>query len=302
LKFSFLLFFISAKIYAASCCGGGANFPGLITGESKSQLSTSISHSSVIGHTDSNKKALFHSDDNKERSQTFKIVGAFKLNEDFQAGLAVPVVRRSINRQGKNADSTGLGDVEVYGAYEFLPELTYSAWKPKGYFFTGLTLPTAPSIHEAEVIRFSERARGKGFVIAKAGLSFFKINGNFDFQFLAQIEKPFSREFENTGFTVEKDPGFGWSSLVSMGYSPFGDNLRLGLSVAPSAKAAVRNKNNEVLSDSQFVWDTSLSASYLVSMEWTVSLTYNDQTILGPSKNAILTRSSTFLLQKRWSL
>ena len=302
MKYSFLLFFFTFRIFAASCCGGGANFPGLITGDYKSQFVSSINHSSIIGHTNSNKESIFHSKDNNERSQTLKLTGTMQVSDLWQAGLSLPIVRKSFNRPGNTNTHSGLGDIELHGAYEFLPEYSYSSWRPRGFLFVSATLPTAPSINDPDVILEVERARGQGFMVLKSGFSFFKVLGNWDFQLLGQLEKPFARTFQTKGSSIQKHPGLGWSALASFGHSPFGGDFRWGMAFAPSSKAAVRNSENTLLSDSQFVWDTTLSLSYLVNFDWSVNFNYTDQTILGPSKNATLSRSSALSIMKKWTL
>jgi len=286
LKFSLFFLFFSFRVFAASCCGGGANFPSLITGDYKSQLVSSLSHSSIIGHTNSNKQSVFHSKDNNERSQTLKLTGTLQFSESWQAGLSLPLVRKSFDRPGNFNNESGLGDIELHSAYEFMPEFSYSSWRPRGFFFTSLTLPTAPSINDQDVIFEVERARGQGFFILKSGVSFFKILGNWDFQFLGQIEQPLAKTFETRSSTLKKYPGLGWSALASFGHSPAGGDFRWGVALAPSSKAAVRNDQDQALSDSQFVWDTTLSLSYLVNFDWSVNFNYTDQTLFGPSKNA----------------
>ena len=289
-------------MYAASCCGGGANFPALITGDYKSQLSAAFSTSAVIGHTDENNQSYFHADDNNEDSQTIRLIGSTMISERTQLGASLPFSRRVIDRSGVNRKDSGLGDIEFHGAYEILPEYGYSVWKPRGFLFSSLTLPTGPSIHDEEVVTSIERARGKGFTTLKTGLSFFKVWGNWDGQILAQVEKSFDRTFRYSGQEVTKKSDLSWGALLAFGHSPFASDFRWGLSIAPYYRGAIKNQSDVELAESQLVWDANISLSYMFSFDWSVNLIYSDQTIIGPSKNATLSRSSTLSFQKKWSL
>jgi hypothetical protein len=296
------LLLFSKNLLAASCCGGGANFPALITGDYKAQLSTSITNTSVVGHTTQDNKAIFHADDNNESSRILKIIGSYQVSDFWQVGAGLPIVSRKINRPSRDAATHGIGDVSLHTAYEFLPEFGYSEWKPRGFLFAQILFPTAPSIHKKDVILSPESARGQGFTTLSTGFSFFKIKGNWDFQWMGQLDTPIAREFDLANGSLKKHKGAGWSSLLAFGHSPAGGDWRLGMGLAPKSTGALRNDNGRILADSQFVWDTSFSLSYLYSFLWSINATYTDQTIMGPSRNAPLSRTVSVLFQRRWGL
>jgi hypothetical protein len=48
------------------------------------------------------------------------------------------------------------------------------------------------------------------------------------------------------------------------------------------------------------VWDTSVEADYMTASNWTVTLSYVDETLLGPAVNIGLYRTLSLNLQYRW--
>ncbi|HWU43973.1 MAG TPA: hypothetical protein VN132_11065, partial [Bdellovibrio sp.] len=158
---------LSIKVYAASCCGGGFAFPALILGDDKALFTSSFSYGSVTDDVLPNGKWIHRADNNQ--SETMKIDGAYLISDLWQTGMSVPVVSRQIDKE----DSMGLGDISINLGYEFLPELSYSEWKPKGLAFLQITLPTSPSVYDATNILAAD-SRGRGFFTLGPGMVFTK--------------------------------------------------------------------------------------------------------------------------------
>ncbi len=296
MKFIFLtaLLSLSSTVHAASCCGGGFAFPALILGDDKAQITTSVSHGQVTDDVLPNGKWIRRNDNNQ--SETFKIEGASLISDTFQAGLSIPVVYRKVAEE----NSTGLGDISTSVGYEFLPELSYSKWKPKGLAFLQITLPTSPSVYDSSNI-FATDSRGRGFFTVGSGVVFTKIFGAWDTNASAELHKSFARKFNSdaAGGEIEAHPGWGNSLTLGAGWN-YGD-LRLGSSLSSLYEDAIEisgAQSSNGSSQKNMTW--SVVANYMLSMESALTLSYADQTLFGSPENSSLSKTVTLSYQQRW--
>ena len=289
------------KVWGAACCGGGANFPLLITGDFKAQLATSMSFANVIGDVDTSGSSTFRASGNDEQIRRFLVEGSYLIDPLWQVGVTIPFEYRERSVGGAYSSDYGAADISGQVSYEFLPERTFSYWKPRGFIFTRLTFPTSPSIYDSSQTLATD-ARGLGLFTVSMGLAFTKNIRLWDFQLMGEVHRSFGRDFQgDDGSFTSVSGSFGSSALLGVGYS-IGD-LRLGGSLSPSYEGE-RDVAGAVSSTTprQIVWDTTLSLSYLFGPEWLVLMSYSDQTLWGPVENTILTRSFAMSLQKRWEL
>jgi hypothetical protein len=295
---------ISQVGIGAPCCGGASSIPTLMTGDDRAQFSAIVSQGSVVGDAPAHGVPVFRKDSDSEITQTVLLSGSYLISDLWQWGAGLPIVRRSRDTGGGQAAATGLGDVTTNVAFEFLPERSYSLWRPKGYVFFQMTLPTSPSVYDAHE-SYQVDARGRGFFALALGTAFIKTIDGFDLLASLEGHRSFSRTLENSdGSELRLSPGFGGSMILGGGYSPGGGAFRIGASVSPVYEDAIHS-NEEVAGsepESKLVWNTSLQLGYAIQDEWSTSLTYTDQTLIGPAKNVTLSRTVTFIAQKRWAL
>lgn len=293
---------------AAPCCSGSSSIPAIITGDDRAQLSASLSHGTVIGDAPSEGLPVFRSELDSETTQTYRLDGAILLTDRLQAGAGLPILSRSVDRPGTEASKSGLGDIDLDLAYEVLPEWSYSDWKPRGHAFIGLTVPTGRSIYESVEPGLVD-ATGKGFYRIQTGGILIKRFSIWDATLLGEIHRSLPRTFAPTSVnpdTVRVDAGFGGSLAFGVGASPGGGNLRLGFRVQPNWNSgkSITTVGTTTESDRIQTVDTVLESSYLLSESdggtWTVYGSYDDQTLLGPARNATLTRTLALGVQHRW--
>ncbi|MBI3554827.1 MAG: serine protease spb1 [Deltaproteobacteria bacterium] len=300
---SLLALLSSGVAMAAPCCGGGSGIPALITGDDGAQLGASLSQASVIGDAPAEGMPVFRSTNDSEVTQAFRLDGAYRISDRFQAGAVVPLIRRARQLTAATAQAYGFGDITLNAGYEALPEWSYSAWKPHGFLFLQTTLPTSPSTYDSEA-PFQIDARGRGFFQLGLGAAFLKGVGNWDFIASVEGHRSFARTFAaSDGGTLNLTPGWGATGLLGVGYSPRAGIVRLGLSLSPVFEGPidVRGEVNSTSAD-QLVWNTSAQVGVLISPEWSSALSYTDQTLLGPTRNVSLSRSVALSAQKRWAL
>jgi hypothetical protein len=289
----------SGSALAAPCCSAGSAAPTILTGDDSAQLSASIAHSQVIGDAPAAGIPVFRADGDNELTQTLRIEGALLVSDRWQVGASIPFVRRSRSTSSiPGSSASGLGDILFSGAYEALPEWEYSAWKPRGFVFSQVTVPTGPSIHESV---FSSNdpwglgARGRGFYSLGAGALFIKAWGDWDGSILAEAHRPLPRQ----GLS----PSWGGSVALGGGYSARRLPLRAGVSISPIYEGAVRaglDDGSSRLSDRQLVWNASLQLAWMINRSSTLNGVYTDQTLLGPARTVSLSRSVALSYQQRW--
>ena len=283
---------------AASCCGGGSAFPGVVTGDYKGQLTSTLIQGEVIADA-INGEYFKREEPGNDTSKTVILQTAWVLKEAWQASLTVPVIERKKVIGSTSEGSTGLGDISLGLNYEILPELTYSWWKPRGFSFFTLHLPTSPSKYET-TDSFNTEARGDGFYALSTGVLFTRTLGSFDLLAGASLRYRLNRSIQSK----EIKPGTTHTIAIGSGYNLPNSNYRLGLTVEKQHTSSYQifsEEQNSTTSNID-VWNTTITANYLIQLEWMVALNYSDQTLLGPANNSPLERSIGVQLQKRWSL
>lgn len=293
---------LATPALAAPCCGGNSAAPAIIAGDDQAQMTASLTRGSVIGDAPGEGLPVFRADDDSETSWTYRVDGAVLLSDRFQAGASLPVASRAIRKGESSASSTRIGDVRLNLAYEALPEWSYSAWKPRGFAFAQLTLPTGTSIHDSRE-RFAVDATGRGFYSVAAGALLQKRWSSWDAYVIPEAHYSFERSFGERGFgSSEIAPGWGGSVAVGAGIAPVSDQLRFGIRVQPVFNQAmsIRNETGGSRSTGQRSVDASLELTYLAADSWSVFATYTDQTLIGPAVNSTLSRTVSMAVQHRW--
>ncbi len=285
---------------AAPCCGGGSAAPAIISGDDRYQLSATTSRSVVIGDAPEKGIPVFRSKNDNEITQSYRLDGAMVFAERLQAGVSLPFVQRAISKTSLKEEGTGFGDLRGNLGYEILPEWDYSVWKPRGFLFLQLTVPTGKSIYES-TSPLATDATGRGFYSAGTGLLLVKNWSSWDALVIPEIHHSFTRSFKITDETITISPRFGASLLMGAGYN-VGD-FRIGMRIAPNynqPKHIHSTTNGDRDTASQLAWDTGLDFAYIFKDTMSATLAYTDQTVLGPVINTTLSRTFAFTLQKRW--
>jgi hypothetical protein len=292
----------------APCCGGSSLLPSLITGDDRAQVTLSLTHDRVVADAFSTSPARERASDNQEQTSTARVSGSYLFSDLWQTGVDVPIVYRTRAVADASQSAAGLGDVGLQVGYEYLPQRAYSAWRPKGFVFLRGMLPTGRSIYESDDPGGPDNI-GKGFYSLALGSALTRSWGMWDAWLWAEGHWYLPRTFESptgpSSFSVSRHFSSGWgaSGLLGVGASPGMGNFRIGLFVSPIYESDRTVTMNIVASTgAKWVWNTGVQASYLFSDEWSTTLTYTDQTILGHAYNNSLSRSISLLLQRRFPL
>lgn len=292
-----LISLINFNTLAASCCGGGGSMPNIITGDNRGQLGIVTSNSSYTHYADEESKISKRYNDNKETSETLTLSGAYLISELWQTGMSVPFKYNTHQTNTSSENSTGLGDIRIQAAHEFMPEYSFSYWRPRGFIFVEQFIPTSKSTYSASKPLRTD-AMGKGFFTTALGFSFNKLISYYDYNFLAEYHYSFKRKFDD----VEVTPKGGVSSLISLGVSPYLGNFRMGTSLMYSNEFSTKVEGQvNSKSNNRYLYEVGVNASYSYD-EYSISLNYSDQTFLGTASNTTLSKTIGISLFKYFSL
>jgi len=301
LLFFLFLFFFGTKGFTAACCGGGASFPSLITGDVRTQFNFTIGRSNLLGKKLSSNNSTEWTLPNKSKTQKLTLEGAYLFDNFFQVGLTLPYFFKQDHNRTISQTAQHLGDIEILGAYEFLPESSYSPWIPRGIIFSKVILPTGNSIYHTSTVN-PINITGKGFYTLSGGLALIKVKGAWDTQFLFEGHYGLKKSFFNQGPEIQ--PGWGTSALLAIGYGPRQKLWRCGVSLAPHFESSktLSYKFRDIKTGHELYWDASFNASYFYSPKTSFTFSITDQTLFGPIHNTTLSRTFSLGLQKRWPL
>ncbi|MEZ4814290.1 MAG: hypothetical protein R3A80_03675 [Bdellovibrionota bacterium] len=279
---------VAQQAAGAACCNSSAATPNIISNDSLAQISLSTSSAKVIGDAPSNGSAIFRKSNDDEWTHTLSLDATRVFADLWQVGAKVPLVYKSRSNTSSRSSAYGMGDVSGTLTYEFLPEYLYSAYKPKGYLFLQTTFPTGSNVYEARKT-YAIDARGKGFYTFSLGSLLTKSWQRWDLSLTGVASKSLDKTFDAIdGSTIKVKPSYDFLASIGTGYSLTKQkDLRLGLSLSPVYTGASNVANYKL------VWNSTIELNYFPASTWAFTLSYTDQTLMGPAKNTSLERSSS---------
>jgi|GEM_PF-1138289 len=295
---------------AGACCGGGLTSASLITGDEQARFGLSVAARTVVADALSSGALSPRSTGSISESQTLAALeGSLILADRFQIGARLEGSAQTLAIPGEESSTppaVGLGDIRLNSAFEFLPEWSYSSWKPRGYIWAGVLLPTGRSIHET---LDPAEALGEGFLTPSAGVLFVKRWQQWDATASVELRSSLGRSFEQdlgAGFVSRSDfgPQFGWNGLLALGYSPGAGKLRLGARLEPQWRGERTVDVDGIGSQTASRRITALGADITWMLPGTTAITaaFTDQSafgLSGLSSNAALSRTLAVLLSHR---
>ena len=291
---AFLCSFIAADLYASSCCVSNTSVSNLMILPANWQQTLGVSQGRVIGDVNEKGTSTFRNDKNKDVLNSVRFDLSYGWNLQYQSGVSLKYQNRSRELNGTEANESGWNDVGLFHAYRPVP-------LERIWIFQTLNIPTATSTYES-TSAMGVDARGTGTYISSIGVFGIYNLKEWDFTYGPEVHHSFGKTFKNNDVTTEVGSFWGTSFSLGAGYIPWRSKSRYGLSITPrfeEGKDLVLNGQKNEGKDS-LVWDTSLNYTYTITAEYSVGLSYTDQTIIGPSQNTLLNRSLSFLFQTRW--
>lgn len=284
------LSFLSLKAQASSCCGqSSASYTVLFL---KQKLSTSfgVSYTDTQGRVNGGSTDFTVWSKKKSQKQTFSFNGAFALSERNQVFMTASFLEASYEDSFGGDQGSSLSDVLLGYSFEALPEYTYSAWKPEVYVSTFLNLPTGTSAYDAKALSEGAGVTGHDQLGAGVGLSIRKVRVPFILLTQLKVIRLFGKDFSGDEVSGFNDSSA--SAMVTYGSSLWGLGFSTGLTWA---HLSGRRLNGFKAGSSKSV-TTIFSIQKVINEDFSASVSYSDQTLLGSPRNTLLNKAYSFNL------
>jgi hypothetical protein len=282
-----LLFSVSivpTSLEAAPCCATAGAVPSLITGDERASFQASLSEGSVIGDAPAagGGVPVFRDALSARENRSSLVVSAATLidGDRLQAGISLPLQWNRTGSGSRNASNAAFGDVSLTLGHETFPEWEYSLWKPRGFSFFQLTLPTGRSVFESRDALLND-VTGLGAFQAALGMVFMKRWSLFDLSSVLKAGRVFGREFAD-GLRMTS----AWSGSLGIGAGwSFAERFRLGGTLQGDYLSPFSGGSQRL------VWTGGANLTWLSGADDSFILGYADQTLFGPALNTTLSRT-----------
>ena len=286
-----IVLIVNFKVLASSCCSGANSGNSIIFGDTRFRVTTSYVNKAFI--SDVNK-----SGDIKERNnlnvvdETLSMKYRFQTRNYFQYGVEFNSKVVTSKTFSNELESKGVSDAFLSSSYEFMPEIVYSKYKPRGFFTLNLGIPIGDSKYDYSSSA-NEQALSQGLYSFNPGLVFYKKLRKVDFS--ASLNSTFflSRNFpsQSGGFKVRKYPNYNLSFNSFYSFTKVPIILSAGLSHFRVGKERIIQQN-ESQTPSGYYTNSNLAISYLFDT-YSVALNYSDDTLIELARNTTLSKSYT---------
>jgi hypothetical protein len=290
-----LLILSQALIAGAACCSSGAFTPSLLSPLEKAQIGTRLSAASVVGESTNQGDAVFFHDEESNRSVSQSFFAAYRIHHEWSLGLTSGWTSREKRFFDRKESSLSPTDTYLSLTHEI------DAWWS---LTASLLIPTAKSALESGRAMQSD-AEGRGLWTPSLSVRHQDNKNFFDYSASLAVRWSAPGSFENPQRgQVSVEPAAGFSAQTGGGYQWKWASLRTGVSVAVHGDQGwiERDRFQTTRLKSKWVWDLSLEASAPLSDSFLLAAAYTDQTLLGPTQNASLSRSLSFMVSHLWSL
>lgn len=277
----------SMHAHASSCCGGGSSSSMIITGDNAQEFNLGYSYRNDLGQTDRDGWATLHDGRTKDQQTALNLQYQRLLEDQFQLGGKISLVNKSLRKQGRVERKSGLGDLDLQGTYEFLPERTYSLLKPRGFLYTKVGIPNSRSLYDSKSVVFSD-VRGAGLYNVSLGTFFLKRFSVTTLKAGMEVQHLFGRTFP------EGKLGDYNKVIVPLGATYAFDPVPLSLGINSTWNYQTKKKFNGAISsftEKEYFWETGTFLNWSLNREETWGISYSDSTLVGKNINSPLYRS-----------
>lgn len=291
MKYFLVLFILfSLKAFSSSCCGGGSSSSMIITGDNRAEMSLGYSYRSDIGQTNQDGRAILNNAQIKDQRQNITLQGQYQVSESWQLASKLSLVDKSLKKSGLKENNTGPGDIDLQATYEYLPEYTYSDYKPRGFVYSKASIPTSKSLYDSESNIFSD-VRGTG--LYSLGL------GNFLLKKLDTVTLKLTIEWNHYfGKRYARYKLHDYEKFVlplGLAYTYPDSDFTFGLTDTFSYQTG-KTLSGEIESKSsqEYFWELSPFVNYSPNRNEIWSLSYSDSSLQGKNINSPLYRTVAF--------
>ena len=291
---SLVIFFIFKSLsFASSCCSGAQTGNSLIFGDTRYRVITSYVNRAYVSDANRNGKI-------KDRENLIVVDETLTMNYRFQArnyfqyGVEFNTKMVTSESLSNNTESSGISDTFFSASYEFLPEIAYHRYKPRGFFTLSAGIPIGRSKYEYESIE-DEQAISSGLYSIAPGLVFFKKVNRFDFSATVNTTIYFKDSFKTSSevLSVSRRPdvNFGLNSAYTFKNVPFIFSLGLFHQIVGKEKLLSDDFYN--VTPGGYVTSANAAISYFFNQA-SIAINYRDDTLLNLASNRALSKTIIF--------
>jgi hypothetical protein len=274
-------------LFAASCCGSGASSSLIIIGDNIQEYSLGFSYRNDLGQTDNKGWASFHGADVVDSQSAFNFQLQRQANDRYQFAIKSAIIQKNIKKQNRKEVNQGMGDVDLQATFEFLPEFTYSVWKPRGFVYMKTTIPMSQSLYDSSSSIFSD-VRGSGLYSLSMGTFFIKHISNITFKTTLEWQHFLAKDFAQMSLKSYDKLFVPLGMSYAFDPSPFA----FGLGASWSYQAPKKFSGSiSATSNEEYFWDFNTFINWTISREHSLGLSYSDTTLIGKNINSSLYRS-----------
>lgn len=280
---------ISPLSIAASCCGGGNASTLVLPKTGQHMIDVSFDWEAYDGFWNQDGETRNDPQGAELAQQRLNIGYAFRLADNWQASVILPVVHNDNDYPGVQASNTALGDTTLSVWYETFDQIT-CVWqvnsladlKPAIYMGSSLVIPTGLSAYSDDADNSFETT-GKGFYRWDANLivekTVYPWTVNFQAAYGQHFERPVNREFGNAIEPYDVKLGDRRFLSASLAYTHFLEDLdSVTMSLALSDLNQAKGEINGVRDDNSGFEKRSvaLTTSYSsTDQSWIVKATWS---------------------------
>lgn len=285
----FFTILLTTKIWAAACCGGGGSVPNIIISDSQASATFSLNQAFIVADASEASEYTFRQSNTESYITTYSLSYTRYMSESFQLSFSAPFLSNYYS--GVKGD--GFGDIEVGGNYEFMPEIGYHLYKPRGFVFASLKLDTGTSFFEAPGASI-ENVTGDKSKSLNVGVFFTKFIKGWDLNSSAKLTHRFPYNSGTQTINYQFGGGLQVAAARNIGVKDWQAGFSLGWNYLGS-----QTVNAASVPESYFK-EVGLNMSYSLAEDSSVLLSYLDQTLIGEAKNTDLKRSLIVSVKKLW--
>ncbi len=296
MKLVFILAFLFSThdLFAAACCGSSPSSSSMILGDLKAQIQLSQTHQANIAQADSSGAIKSLQGKSKDIRNITSLSGAWMFSDPWQLGLNITLLNHTRGSATTEEMSTSLGDTSLTLGHETFPETTWSPYKPRGWSFLRMTLPTGTSTQESSKPLATDAA-GEGRYKLHTGVALVKIWNSIDMYNVSEIGLHANTKLNNQKYARRVEV----SSDLGIGYS-FTD-WRIG--IATNIIILQGERVDQLKRAPTLVrHNISSSLSYSVNKELIITGNYSDSTWSPLSRHTLLGKSLSLTVARPWLL
>ncbi len=283
-KISFVLlltwfFYPSFPLYAQSCHGGGGGqVLAVLSSGQQYQLATATFYRLSSGRFDPYGRYISEASSTSYRSWVTLLGGAYRLSEDWQLGVSLPMIYNDYSISTLQRQATSLGDPIGEIRYTLWEDLGFLKYRPSLSLYGGLRLPVGKSLYDSSDPLDTD-VTSDGMITSHIGATLSKLYHPLKFSWDGSFFYPFSKTItQNRGkpiasYDLKNGNQFQMSESIS---TLFNEHFTGTLSLKQLWQTQSSTDGENLLGSAARLFSTLVSTSCTFNTSWGVSLSYEN--------------------------